>query len=203
MNWRVVLVVVGVTAVTASLGVMVSQTWLRAHLGGVNSQLQLAYGYAIGNGVEQDDFEATRWYRRAAEQGDARGAFSLASRYDEGRGIEKDHAEATDWYTKAAEYGSLESAFVLATRFHEGIGVPKDNVRAAMWLIVAQEFARNRSDGQQLLEALKASLGETDLVEARRLAGQWRAIHAPAPAQTTEAAQAAPEPVAATDQAAN
>ena len=74
MNWRVVLVVVGVTAVTASLGVMVSQTWLRAHLGGVNSQLQLAYGYAIGNGVEQDDFEATRWYRRAAEQGDARGA---------------------------------------------------------------------------------------------------------------------------------
>ena len=43
--------------------------------------------YATGEGVPQDDAEAVRWFRLAAEQGDARAQFNLGVRYDTGEGV--------------------------------------------------------------------------------------------------------------------
>ena len=42
-----------------------------AALGNADAQTNLGYAYSNGRGVEQDYAEAVKWYRLAAEQGDA------------------------------------------------------------------------------------------------------------------------------------
>ena len=49
--------------------------------------------------------QAVRWFRKAAEQGYARGQASLGFMYEKGRGVEKDENLALEWYRKAAEQG--------------------------------------------------------------------------------------------------
>ena len=61
--------------------------------------------YDNGEGVPQDDAEAVRWYRLAADQGDARAQVILGGMYDNGRGVPQDDAEAVAWTRKAAEPG--------------------------------------------------------------------------------------------------
>jgi TPR repeat protein len=61
--------------------------------------------YANGKGVKQDDAEAVRWYRKAAEQGNAKAQFNLGVMYDLGKGVKQDDAEAVKWYRKAAFSG--------------------------------------------------------------------------------------------------
>ena len=59
-----------------------------------------------GRGVPQDDAEAVRWYRLAAEQGHAWAQNNLGWMYDTGRGVPQDDAEAVRWYRLAAEQGT-------------------------------------------------------------------------------------------------
>ena len=44
-----------------------------------------------------------KWYRKAAEQGNADGQFNLGACYRDGTGVGKDEAEAVKWYSKAAD----------------------------------------------------------------------------------------------------
>jgi TPR repeat protein len=53
--------------------------------------------YAKGRGVPQDDAEAVKWYRKAAEQGDANAQYNLGQGYGDGQGVPQDHAEAVKW----------------------------------------------------------------------------------------------------------
>ena len=56
--------------------------------------------YAEGQGVKQDDFEAVKWFRKAAEQGYAEAKFNLGHMYSKGRGVKQDDFEAVNWYHK-------------------------------------------------------------------------------------------------------
>ena len=58
--------------------------------------------YAEGKGVPQNHAEAVKWYRKAAEQDDARAQYSLGFMYDLGRGVPQDDTEALKWYVLAA-----------------------------------------------------------------------------------------------------
>ena len=49
----------------------------RAEAGVTEAQLDLGLRYDLGKGVPQDDAEAVRWYRLAADQGLALAQFSL------------------------------------------------------------------------------------------------------------------------------
>ena len=55
--------------------------------------------------MPEDDAEAVKWYRKAAEQGLASAQCYLGLRYDFGKGVPEDDAEAVKWYRKAAEQG--------------------------------------------------------------------------------------------------
>ena len=177
MNARTALRAVGVLAIVVAVFMMLDMTWVRAYLGGADSQLRLAYAYGTGGGVEIDQKKATDWYRKAAEQGDPRGQMALAARLDDGQGVAVDVAAATKWYEKAATTGDAAAQLAMAIRFHQGKGAPQDDVRSAMWLILSDRYAARRSDGVELLGALKASLTEEQLAEARRIAADWRAAH--------------------------
>jgi hypothetical protein len=43
--------------------------------------------FAQGRGVPQSDVEAARWYRKAADQGDAGAQYNLGLMFDQGRGV--------------------------------------------------------------------------------------------------------------------
>lgn len=58
--------------------------------------------YDTGDGVRQDHFEAAKWYRMAAEQGDERAQFNLAVMYEHGQGMTNDSAHRENLSVKRA-----------------------------------------------------------------------------------------------------
>ncbi len=56
-----------------------------------------------GLGGERDYAAAARWYRMAAEQGDARARTYLGVMYSEGLGVPRDDVAAQHWFEKATE----------------------------------------------------------------------------------------------------
>ena len=86
--------------------------------------------YDAGEGVPENASAAARWYRKAADQGNADAQFSLASMYEHGRGVDKDFTVAVKWYRKAAEQGDanakkkldqLADSFEVALRKERGL----------------------------------------------------------------------------------
>ena len=65
----------------------------------------LGIAYESGRGVRQDDAEAVKWYRRAAEQGYTDAQVLLGIAYESGRGVRQDLALAQEWYGKACDNG--------------------------------------------------------------------------------------------------
>ena len=66
-------------------------------------RLRLAANYANGEGVPKDDADrAVRWYRLAAEQGDAETQYNLGFAYHFGEGVSQDMVEAYAWFSLAA-----------------------------------------------------------------------------------------------------
>ena len=65
--------------------------------------------YEIGLGVAQDDVEAAKWYRKAAEQGYAAAQSNLGEMYRDGRGVAKDDVEAYKWFLLGEGQGDFRS----------------------------------------------------------------------------------------------
>jgi len=82
------------------------EEWSRsAKLGDVDSQVGLAFGYALGKGVESDPKKSVFWFRKAAEQGDSTAQSSLGLAYEYGQGVTKNINTSIKWYKKAAKQG--------------------------------------------------------------------------------------------------
>jgi hypothetical protein len=116
--------------------------------GSVQDQLSLGGIYSLGkdvSGVTRDYAEAFKWFRKAAEQGNAKAQYFLGRMYYYGEGIPKDYAEAAIFYRKAAEQGDLLAQFHLGICYASGEGVAKDTVEAYAYYNlagVADEHAR-------------------------------------------------------------
>jgi hypothetical protein len=95
--------------------------------------------YERGDGVPQSDEEAAKWFRKAAEQGDAAAELGLSVLYTHGRGVPHDHDEALKWLRKAAAQRLPEAQFALGLRYANGIGVARDDAQAARWFREAAE----------------------------------------------------------------
>ena len=50
-----------------------------------------------------------KWYRKAAEQGNAKAQYELGKCYHEGKGVEKDMAEAVKWYRLPADQKNYDA----------------------------------------------------------------------------------------------
>jgi TPR repeat protein len=103
--------------------------------------------YANGQGVPQSYKEAGRWYRRAADQGDAVAQFNLGVRYANGQGVPQNDELAGRWYRRAAQQGHARAQSNLGVLYANGQGVPKDVIRAYMWLTIAVAGSRG-DDGK-------------------------------------------------------
>ena len=61
--------------------------------------------YSLGQGVPQDYTEAIKWYRKAAEQGDAAAQNHVGLMYAQGQGVSQNFPEAAKWWRQPAEIG--------------------------------------------------------------------------------------------------
>ena len=90
--------------------------------------------YLLGKTKENSNpTEAAVWYRKAAEQGNARAQTDLGYRYHSGWGVERDDSEAVKWYRKAAEKGDARAQTNLGIMYQNGLGVEQDYIEAAVW----------------------------------------------------------------------
>ncbi len=62
--------------------------------------------YANGEGVPENDAEAVKWYRKAAEQGDASAQLNLGFMYYKGTGVPENDVKAYQWFSLAAAQGN-------------------------------------------------------------------------------------------------
>ena len=101
----------GAVASLALLGCSeTDRMWIKAELGGLDSQVALARLYSLGEGgLERDEAAALRWYTAAAEQGLAIAQFNLAIALARGDGVPRDYVEAYMWFCLSSRQG-LEDA---------------------------------------------------------------------------------------------
>jgi clan AA aspartic protease (TIGR02281 family) len=91
-----------------------------------------------GQGVTQDYKEALKWYRLAADQGNAEAQFFLGTMYATGKGVVQDYREAVKWHRLAAQQGMPRAQLSLGIQYYGGReGVAQDYQYAYMWLSLA------------------------------------------------------------------
>ena len=88
--------------------------------------------------------ESLLWYRKAADQGDARAMRALGMAYSEPsawwvgfmteKRVDEDFEMAAEWFRKAAELGDFAAQRNLGYLYFKGKGVKKDKTEARNWL---------------------------------------------------------------------
>tara|TARA_Y100000588_G_scaffold37855_1_gene36186 strand:- start:13 stop:729 length:717 start_codon:yes stop_codon:yes gene_type:complete len=120
--------------------VLFEETLSKAKDGDTDAMLLLGTMYATGEGVIQDDKEAVKWYRKAAELGYVKAMYPLGSMYANGSGVIEDDKEAVKWYRKAAELGHAKAMWALGGMYANGMGVIEDDKEAVKWYRKAAEL---------------------------------------------------------------
>ena len=106
----------------------------------------LGRAYEAGNGVSKSDREAVKWYKTAAERGNAKAQNSLGLMFRSGLGVDQDKAEAVRWYRKAAKQEKPNDMFNLGTAYYNGDGVDVDEAMAYAWFLLGQQFGSSPAD---------------------------------------------------------
>lgn len=128
--------------------------------------------YDKGQGVRQDFKEAARWYRLAADQGDASAQSNLGLLYANGQGVRQDIKEALRWYRLAADQGNAPAQSNLGFLYYKGEGVPQDYVQAHMWLNLAA--AQGLKESADFREKVARKMSQSQIEEAQKLAREWK-----------------------------
>lgn len=130
----------------------VDHRWARyAERGDADDCYHLGRMHEAGIEVDQDEHEARRWYRLAAEQQHRAAQLALARLCDAlGADDEAASDEALHWWQQAAELGSADAQHALGLR-HAAVGRHHDPLKALGWQLRAAE--------QGHLEALMAVHG--------------------------------------------
>ena len=82
---------------------------------------------------DEEIFEISYWFQRAAEQGDPFAYFSLGRRYENGEGVQQSYSEALAWYKKAADTNLVQAFYQIGMLYAEGHGVTQDFKEAVAW----------------------------------------------------------------------
>ena len=77
--------------------------------------------------------EALKYFRMAADQGDARAYNTLGLMYEDGQGTAQSDSEAAKCYREAAERNHAMAQANLARMYRDGCGVPQSDFEAVKW----------------------------------------------------------------------
>lgn len=148
-----------------------SLTHTRAAQGDANAQLQLGLRYAGGDGVIQNDKEAAKWLRLAAQQGLAEAQYHYGLALLKGRGVVQDYHAAFKWIEKPALRGHAKAQYSLGELYRYGTGTAIDKARAYLWfnLSAAQGVEAAAKARDSLVWQLKPEQITAMQEEARRM----------------------------------
>ncbi|MGO8882047.1 MAG: tetratricopeptide repeat protein [Desulfomonilaceae bacterium] len=104
----------------------------------------------------QDDAEALKWFRKAADQGSAEAQFNMGDMYQAGKGVTQDYVEAQKWFHKAADQGSAEAQVWIGAMYEKGKGVAQDSAEALKWYRKAADLGFE--DARRLMEKLESKM---------------------------------------------
>ena len=124
---------------SCSLDSSLAELKQKAMEGDAGAQFRVGLMHSTGEGMIQDQAEAARWYRAAAEQGHALAQNNLAAAYATGEGVDQDQTEAVRRYRVAAERGYDLAQYNLGAMYFTGDGVAQDFAKAAHWYRLAAE----------------------------------------------------------------
>jgi outer membrane biosynthesis protein TonB len=148
----------------------------KAQAGDDSAQMWLGAAYEQGWFGNTNLPEALKWFRKSAEQGNPDAQNALGQMYEDGRGVIQDYSLAAEWYRKAAEHepdlgGAGQGRNNLGMLYLDGLGVPQDYVQAYMW------FTLSDFSGNPNLDTAKAHMTDGQILEAERLAREWKVQH--------------------------
>lgn len=135
-----------------------------------DAHIEIAKMYLDGNLLPQNNIEAARRYRLAAERGSSRAQVALGIMYTEGRGVARSEAEAVHWFREAANQNNSEGQARLGLMYANGAGVEQDVAEALHWYRRGAEGGLQGRMAQRLLgDAYYQGIGvATNPVEAAR-----------------------------------
>jgi uncharacterized protein len=87
---------------------------------------KVAAMFRNGDEVPRNDSEAAKWYRKAADRGDALASVELAQQLIQGLGVQQDYVEARRRCEDALNARFGPGAYCLGLMDREGLGRPKD-----------------------------------------------------------------------------
>ena len=91
-----------------------------------------------GKGIEINETEAVKWYRKAVSSINCeRALFRLGECYEYGVGVVKNKFEAVKYYQRSAEYGYTEAEVALGKCYLNGEGIEKDFEEAVRFFRLA------------------------------------------------------------------
>lgn len=101
---------------------------------------------------KRDYAEAMRWYRKAADQGNAKAKHDVGVLYLKGYGVPQDYVEAMRWFRKAADQGEASAQYAIGVMYGTGEGAPLDYAEAIRWYRKAAD--QGNTDAQYNIGAL-------------------------------------------------
>ena len=141
-----------------------------AKQGDAKAQYKLGLMYDDGEGVQQDDKTAVKWYTKAAEQENASAQTNLGLMYDNGRGVPENDKTAVAWYTKAAEQGNANAQSNLGFMYASGEGVAESDVNAYVWNSMAKVGGSRYAERR--IDRLKKKMTREQIAKAQELAAK-------------------------------
>jgi len=118
---------------------LTENTYLRQQVG-TDAQNDYEAGLKYYN--SENYAEALKWFRKAANQGNADAQTFLGIMYSFGQVVTKDYAEAVKWYRKAADQGDAAGQVLLGGMYYYGKGVPQDYEEAVKWYLKSANQGR-------------------------------------------------------------
>jgi hypothetical protein len=135
--------------------------------------------YEGGLGVPRNHVEAAKWYRKAAEQGNANAQHNLGNCYESGQGVPQNYDEAVKWFRKAANQRHPMAQANLGVMYEYGHGVLQDLVEAHKWFVLSvsgflASEAKNRGIAMRNRDQIAARMTPEQIVESQKRARAWK-----------------------------
>ena len=124
--------------------------------------------------MQQDFFEAAKWFRRAAEQGHPIGETTIGYMYCRGEGVSRDYRQGAEWLQKAADQNYALAQSNLGVLYQNGLGVPLSYPEAYKWFTLA---ANGRATSRRALQALTQIMTKAQLRDGQARVSDWLSHH--------------------------
>lgn len=139
-----------ITGGDKNMGVIKEEEWINkvvvnANNGDEESQMILANFYYDYQESGNNFFQAIKWWKEAASQGNTDAMFSLGDAYLCEEYMEKDMDEANSWFMKGAELGDEFCQYQIGLANYYGYGFKQDYVEGLYWFTKAIEGSEGKN----------------------------------------------------------